>query len=421
MAARVLYNWLVLPLMRIGASVVSPFASKIRVGLAGRRNLQARVEEFRGKNPEARIALFHCASAGELEGIRPLARAIRERGYEVAVSYFSPSAKQAAENAKEFAFADYSPVDRAGAVSDFYDALRPSLVLISKHDVWPNMVWKARERAIPVWLVNGNFHPSSMRAWPAVREFHRAIYSSLSGILAVSDADAARAKQIAGNTTRVESVGDSRFDRVLDRAERNRDRFATLRNSLADRFVLIAGSTHEKDEQVLLPALAELQSEFPDLCAIVVPHDPSVQAAKRIRLHADSLSLSLSETDGETVVSEKSRTLLINRGGVLADLYAAGKVSFVGGAFDRGVHSVIEPMAHGLPVICGANIAVSQEAREAQSLRILSVISSSDELCTALREVRSSYSELSKASRGFVVERAGAARGILRVILDSHA
>jgi 3-deoxy-D-manno-octulosonic-acid transferase len=421
MASRVLYNVLVLPLMRFGASVASPFVSKIRTGLAGRRDLLKRVQAFRSRNPEARIALFHCASAGELEGIRPLARAIRARGYDVAVTYFSPSAKQAASSAREFTYTDYSPVDRAGAVAEFYDALKPSLVLISKHDVWPNMVWKARERAIPVWLVNGNFHPRSMRAWPIVREFHRAIYSSLTGILAVSEADAGRARRIAGSATRVESVGDSRFDRVLDRAERNRDRFATLRDSLSSRFVVIAGSTHEKDEQILLPAVAELQSEQPDLCLIVVPHDPTDEAANRIRLMADALSLQFMAADGESAVSKKCSVILLNRGGVLADLYAAGALSFVGGAFDRGVHSVIEPMAHGLPVICGISIAVSQEAREAQSLGLLSVVSNAAELGKAIRAARHDLMRLGEDSRKFVAERAGVARSILRVVLDSNA
>lgn len=412
--AKAIYNGFAYPALSAGARLAAVFSSKLRKGLLGRRKVAANANDFRESYPNARVVLFHCASAGELEGIKPLAAACRQRGFAPCVSYFSPSA-EATLHPGEFEFADFSPYDSVLSVRDYYSALKPEVILISKHDVWPNMVWQAAEMGIPIWLINGNFHPGSLKSLPGLRYFHQAIHSKLDGILTVSEDDAARAKSISGGKARVAAVGDSRYDRVCARAEQKRIPNPDWDAALRSKPCLIGGSTHEKDESLLLRAFTRIRVEQPDLRLLVVPHDPSDAAIRRILDRATAEGLlcsSISDAADDTDV------WVINQSGILADLYQYGTLAFVGGGFDRGIHSVLEPMVHGLPVICGPNIAVSREARDAQTEGLLFTVATELEAVSAAKTLLGAGKR--DLARRFVERRAGVGGRILDIVLPAN-
>ncbi len=85
--AKLIYNGVVYPALALGASVSALFSKKLRTGLEGRVGLAERAGRFRSNHQADRVVLFHCASAGELEGTKPLAMACRQRGWVCAVSF----------------------------------------------------------------------------------------------------------------------------------------------------------------------------------------------------------------------------------------------------------------------------------------------------------------------------------------------
>lgn len=415
MIAKLLYNLFAYPALSVAAHIAALFSPKLREGLRGRRRVAGQARAFRERNNTARVVLFHCASAGELEGIKPLAACCRERGFVPCVSYFSPSAKTAL-GPDSFAFADFSPFDSMHQVRAYLRALRPETVLISKHDVWPNLVWQCAEMKIPVWLINGNFRGGSFKRWPGARAFHRAIHERLSGILTVSEEHAERARAIAGKHVFVASVGDSRFDRVLARAREQRNPLDGRQSILEQKRWIIGGSTHLRDEILLLEAFAQIRHDHPGLGCLVVPHDPSESAVGRIEATAQQFGLTCAEVDRTTTAPD---VLIVNRSGILADVYRYGTLAFVGGGFDRGVHSVIEPMAHGLAVICGPNTDVSREAQEAATEHLLFEITAADELVRIAADLL--HQPMEDAARKFVMLRAGVVDRVLDTVLPRHA
>ncbi|MCB9357034.1 MAG: hypothetical protein H6508_03755 [Calditrichaeota bacterium] len=411
MLAKTLYNGLFYPLISLGAAIGGVFSRKLRTGLEGRIGLAERARTFREQQQKAKVVLFHCASAGELEGVKPVADAFRKRGWLCAASYFSPSALTALRGA-EFDFADYSPRDSVVSMRDYLQALRPDVVLISKHDVWPNMVWQSKSLGIPVWLINGNFHAGTSKQYPGLRQFHRAIHRELSGILAVSEADAQRARLIAGNTTYVAAVGDSRFDRVTSRARNIALADDFLSSAISGRHVIVAGSTHEKDEALLIGALSKAIQEIPEFLMLLVPHDPSEEALRRILERAQDAGLHAADSSEQ---APDVSLLVINHSGVLADMYRFGHLAYVGGGFDRGVHSVLEPMAHGCEVVCGPNIGVSREANDALKEGLLAVVQDSVALEAELRRRRDEIKTMDV--RIFVEQRSGISEKILEHVV----
>jgi 3-deoxy-D-manno-octulosonic-acid transferase len=288
------------------------------------------------------------------------------------------------------------------------------VVAITKHDIWPNFVWQAQERGLPTFLINGNFHAKSLRLWPGARQFHAAVYAAFSEIMTVSPEDAERARFIVGASVPVRTVGDSRYDRVMARMARPAPLPDGVEAACAGRPVLIAGSTHADDEQLLLPVLGELAERVPGLLTVMVPHDPSKKAKARIEDVCAQHKLTVRDVDGKAGKGE-AQVLLINRTGILADLYRVGRVAYVGGGFGKGVHSVLEPMAAGLPVVAGPNIGVSHEARMAEQERILAVVTGRKQALSVLGEwlTRKDFeATLKTPARAFVEARAGAARRI---------
>jgi 3-deoxy-D-manno-octulosonic-acid transferase len=163
----------------------------------------------------------------------------------------------------------------------------------------------------------------------------------------------------------IEVCGDSRFDRVVERARESRalDR---LPAGFLDGERIVGGSTWEPDEDLLLPAFAELWRERPDLRLLLVPHEPREPQLERLAQRLDELGLRhlrLSALD-QGRVWDGEPVLIVDQVGLLAGLYASASVAWVGGGFTTGVHSVIEPAAFGLPVLFGPRHHVSQEAQD---------------------------------------------------------
>ncbi len=407
--------------MRGGFQLLSLASSKVREGLQGRKGLIERVSGFRAQYPQDRVILFHCASAGELQALKPFVREFENDNVKLAVSYFSPSAKAALEKESLFAFGDFSPIDTQQDVERYLDTLRPSVIAITKHDVWPNLVWTARARGIPIFLMNGNFHAESMKQWPGLRLLHHAVYSAFTEIMVVSEEDAKYARKLVGDQVRVSVIGDSRFDQVMRRVEQN----AALPNDIEaicrGKRVIVLGSTHADDEELTFVTLAKLAREIPDLLALIVPHDPSPAAKQRIESLAARSNLTICDLD-EGGFSSVDSALLINRTGLLADLYRLGRVAYVGGGFGKGVHSVLEPLVHRLPVLAGPHIAVSYEARSGVKRGIVIVVRGRTALETRLRRWLTDDNALQKVGQladQFVHEHSGATPRIGRRLREA--
>ncbi len=407
--------------MRGGFRLLSLGSSKIRDGLSGRNGLIERVAEFRAQYPHERVVLFHCASAGELQALKPFAAAFSQDKVKIAISYFSPSAKHALEKENLFSFADYSPVDSQAGVREYLDALKPSVLAVTKHDVWPNMVWGARERDIPAFLMNGNFHAGSLKQMPGLSQLHRAVYSSFTEIMVVSEEDAKNARKIVGTEVRVTVVGDSRFDQVLRRIEQHVALPAEIESACRNRNVVVLGSTHAEDEELTLPVIAKLAKDIQNLLALVVPHDPSPAAKRRIESLASRSGLAMCDLD-EGGFSSVDSAMLINRTGLLADLYRLGRVAYVGGGFGKGVHSVLEPLVYRLPVITGPRIGVAYEARAGSKRGIVAVVQGRNMMESRLRRWLTDATALKDAGNladTFVHEHTGATERIARRLREA--
>jgi 3-deoxy-D-manno-octulosonic-acid transferase len=188
----------------------------------------------------------------------------------------------------------------------------------------------------------------------------RDAYAALRAVGAVDAADADRLVDLGVRRDVIEVTGDTRFDQVWQRAEKLDRQGRLLVQLRADRPTIVAGSTWPSDEEHLLPAFASARATASGLRLVIAPHEVSGEHLQSIERWAAAAGLSLSRVDG---ASADADVVLVDRFGVLGDLYALADVAFVGGGFhDAGLHSVLEPAAYGAPVVFGPKHQRSRDA-----------------------------------------------------------
>ncbi|MDQ8160014.1 MAG: glycosyltransferase N-terminal domain-containing protein [Gemmatimonadota bacterium] len=347
---------------------------------AARRGLTARVAAaaHRVRTPSRPLVWMHAPSVGEGLQARPVAHALRTRHPEVQLAYtfFSPSAEPFAPTIGAD-ITDYLPFDSARDADAMLDALQPTVLVFVKLDVWPTLVARAAARNIPVALLSGTVAPRSGRRGLLSRLLLRDAYAALQGVGAIDAGHAERLRELGVRPAVLEITGDTRFDQVWAKAERV-DRAQPLLQQLAGgRPTLVAGSTWPADEAVLLPAFAALVASWPhDTPAprlIIAPHEPTAahlaplldwarQGGLRAVTLSDAQTMPSANASEDTVQSGHD-VIVVDRVGVLGDLYALADVAYVGGGFHAaGLHSVIEPAAFGVPVLFGPRHDMSREA-----------------------------------------------------------
>ena len=286
---------------------------------------------------------------------------MRERRPETQLAYtfFSPSAEEFSRTL-DVDFRDYLPFDSSADMAAALDALQPRALVFSKLDVWPELVRQAKRRGVKVGMVSATLGPVSGRRSRAGNLLLHDAYALLDAVGAVDQEDADRLVELGVRRDVLEVTGDTRFDQVWQRAE-SVDRDSRLQIQLAaQRPTVVAGSTWPGDEAPLLEGFVRARRAQPALRIIVAPHELSLDHLQSIEQWAAANHLSLARVDAAT---DEADVVLVDRFGVLGELYALADVSFVGGGVhDAGLHSVLEPAAFGAPVMFGPKHQRSRDA-----------------------------------------------------------
>ncbi len=412
-AARAVYNAL-LPAAEAGARVSARFLPKMRESIAGRRGFRARWEIL-ARELTSPPVWIHVASVGEFEQARPIISSLERTHPEipVVVTFSSPSGyrfarKRESVGAGSIRFLDYLPFDTVANMRFCLERARPRLLVFVKFDLWPNLVWEAHARGVPMVLVDATLSASSGRLSPLVRWLYGDVYRRLDAILAISDEDAARFRASVPAHPSVSVTGDTRFDRVLERwQERTASTFV-----LSDRKpTLIAGSTWPPDEERLLPALARLLKEMASLRVVLVPHEPTPAHVEPLRRWAAQTALRTRVVSAPAPGDDDARVVIVDTVGVLAEAYRFADVVYVGGAFTTGVHSVIEPAIAGVPVVFGPRHDNSFEALQLVAKGAARAIRTADDAYTALGawlRDEDARAAAGRAARAYVESQLGA-------------
>ena len=328
---------------------------KLRHGIPFRLGFYRRSFDLGHGSP--RIWL-HGASAGDLLSLQPMMKELKARvpGCCIIVTTITNSGLAMAR--KKLSEADvicHAPYDLFGATRRAVAALRPDLLVLEYTEIWPNLIRAARKANVRIALTNGRFNPEKLSRY---RTFFRVISNPLRRIdcfLMRSDEEAERVLALGAAPDRVWVTGNTKFDAlVLDGAAGREEALRAEMGLDPARPLLMAGSTHEGEEELLLSVYATLRERHPGLQLVVAPR--YVERAGRIMALAVEAGLPVRLRSGGAAAGHADVTVL-DTIGELAAAYRLATLVFVGGSFvTRGGQNVLEPAAQGKPVLFGPHM-----------------------------------------------------------------
>lgn len=399
----------------LGAAVAPVSDDKLLITLRARRGIRDRYRAWAAahRDPSRPLLWLHAASVGEAIMARPVLAALRAAhpGTQVAFTFFSPSAEEFSRTL-DVDFREYLPFDRASDMSAVLDALRPRALVFSKVDVWPELVRQASARGIRLGLISASLPPGSSRLGPVSSRLLGDAYRRLDAVGAVDDGTAQRLTGLGVRPEVIEVTGDTAFDVAWQRvtSEPSIQVAPLLERLRSSRPTVVAGSTWPADEQHLLAAIVRARAFIPELRLVIAPHEMNADHLKSIETWAASSALSSARIDSDAAAS--ADVVVVDRFGLLAFLYGIGQVSFVGGGFhDAGLHSVVEPAAHGTPVLFGPRHTRSRDAGLLLDAGGARSVRDADALAAALRgyfNTPGSRAAAGQSARGVVASGRGA-------------
>jgi 3-deoxy-D-manno-octulosonic-acid transferase len=406
------YSFVVLPILWMAIRSLALISRKVRRGIRGRRGLFVALEtQVANKLRPGKRVWFHASSLGEFEQAKPIIAELKRRHDDVRiiVTFFSPSGY---EHSKKYALGDvisYIPLDTRANARRFLDITKPDVAVIIRYDVWPNHIWQLQERNVPILIANATMRRTTKRRFPLVRDFHHYIYEAISHILTVSHSDAEAFELFSLHHPVIEAIGDTRYDQVKIRSIEAEKKHVIAESVLAEKRVIVAGSTWHEDEQVLIPALLRLRESVGNLLVILVPHEPTIEHLEDLETELQGKARfirfsGLNDYHGEHII-------ILDSIGILSTLYKYADVAYIGGSFKQNVHNVLEAAVYGIPVLYGPKHKNSQEAVKLAELGGGFVVEDVASLHARLNALMGNAAECERAgsiSRYFVESNVGA-------------
>ncbi|NVK25050.1 MAG: 3-deoxy-D-manno-octulosonic acid transferase [Gammaproteobacteria bacterium] len=305
--------------------------------------------------------LIHCASVGEVVAAIPLLKQMvnENPSLNAVVTTNTLTGKQQLQRSinntelESCVVHDYLPVDLPGLMRRFIKFINPSLVMIMEVELWPNFINQTAKQNIPLVVVNGRMTDKTCKGYQRFHWLSQPMLFSIDHIFARNTGDFDNYQRLGISSERLQLVGNIKFDIDLP----NQDDAANLKDAMGlnNRIVLVAGSTHEDEEQALIDAFKQLQPQYSELLLFIIPRHPHRFDAvfELITQH----KLTVTRTSQSSSVEHNIQVLLGDEMGKLGQWYGIADMVFVGGSLvRRGGHNPIEAAAFAKPIIMGPHI-----------------------------------------------------------------
>jgi 3-deoxy-D-manno-octulosonic-acid transferase len=324
---------------------------------AYREHIAERFGWYKAK-PERPVIWLHSVSVGETRAAEPLVRALAVRypGHELLLTQMTPTGRETAQQLFDgMATIAYLPYDYPGAVTRFIERFKPRLGIIMETEIWFNLVESCARARIPLVLANARLSEKSARGYELVAPLTRAALAALSAVSAQTRTDADRLESLGARD--VEVTGNLKFDVAV--APQLLDLGAQLKRWIGQRPVLLAASTRQGEEELVLDAFSRMRVK--GLLLVLVPRHP--QRFDEVAALLAKRDLNHVRRSEQRALPPECQVLLGDSMGEMPAYYAACDLAFIGGSLlPYGGQNLIEACAVGRPLLFGRHMYNFAEA-----------------------------------------------------------
>lgn len=314
------------------------------------------------------VIWLHAVSVGESIAARPLLKALRSRypGHAILVSNTTETGRGTASSFPEKDLCIYFPFDFLPAVRRTLDSIRPELVIIMETEIWPNFTREAASRNIPVILANGRISDRSLAGYLKFSWFFRHALQLFTRLCMQTETDCERITAIGAPPGRTLKTGNLKYDIPFRQVGQDEKRRLKGQYSIPDGLlVLMAGSTHAGEEQIVIDTYRKLLPVLDGLFLVLVPRHPERSAEVASLLERAGIPFRRRTALPGSEEFQKGEVLLVDTVGEMMSLYAIADVAFVGGSLvPTGGHNLLEPASLGVASVFGPHMTNFREIAE---------------------------------------------------------
>ena len=347
-----------LRLYRGSTRMAAPFAGMLlKRRLRNDKEDPARVAERRGiasmRRPRGPLVWMHGASVGEILSLMPLLDRIRANGLTVLLTSGTvTAARLAARRLPDGVLHQFVPLDSPTFVHRFLDYWRPGLILLAESELWPNMIVEAARRGAPIVLINARLSQRSFKRWKMFGRTASALLSHIDLCLAQETDDARRLAQLGA--PRVFTTGNLKFDVPPPPADPMA--LSALKRATRDRAIVLAASTHQGEEKIVIEAHRRLRRTMPDLLTIIAPRHP--ERGRTVTGEAEEAGLIAMMRSRARVPDSGIEIYVADTIGELGLFYRLAPIVFVGGSLVKhGGQNPIEPAKLDCAILHGPYVS----------------------------------------------------------------
>lgn len=304
------------------------------------------------KNPELgnKVIMYHGVSVGEVIALENLIKKTKEEfpDYKIVVTTGTKTGQEIA--IKKFSevadFITYFPFDIPYCVDSFLKKVNPTVVLIAETELWPVFSFFCKNNCIKLYCINGRMSDSTYSLYRMFKHFFKMVLSKYTKILTQSDIDRNKLVSIGAPEDKTFVMKNLKFD--VKKSDE------TFDIGQAGYRVIIAGSTHKGEDEIVLSMFKDKLSMYPDIKLLLAPRHTS-RLPKIIEL-LDSMNLNYGFRSKNDSFKSKD-IILLDTMGELSKMYSLCEFAFIGGSFNKtGGHNPLEATVYGKPAITGPSI-----------------------------------------------------------------
>lgn len=310
---------------------------------------------------EGRRAIWvHAASVGEIVATSPIVKDIKKKFPEAVVVVSVVTATGHAMAHRIIPEAEgiiFFPLDLPFLTQRILDIIKPITILLVETEIWPNFLRIAEKEKIPVMMVNGRISDRSMKRYMMIRSFTKEMLASIQYFCMQSKLDAEYIQVLGAAKERITVTGNTKYDQTYaqvteDEKRQLQDEFGFGRNHP----IIVAGSTHRGEEEAVLTAFNEILKAYPEARLLIAPRE--IMRGNDVKALAEKNGLrAICRSTMTGPVHVKTPVVVLDTIGELGRLYSLGDIIFVGGSLVKtGGHNILEPAAHGKPILVGPHM-----------------------------------------------------------------
>jgi 3-deoxy-D-manno-octulosonic-acid transferase len=394
--------------------LASNFNPKAAQMIIGRKGIFEKLKTDLAENKKP-VAWFHCASLGEFEQGRPIIEAFAKKypDYLILLTFFSPSGYKIRKNYDKAHIISYLPFDTFANANEFISIVNPKIAVFVKYEFWYNYLNLLKKNDVPTYLISANFRENQI-FFKNYGGFFRGIMKSFTHIFVQNKGSEKLLQSI--DYKQITVAGDTRFDRVFELSKSSKS-LPIIEKFKGEKQLFVLGSAWAADFDFLLPFF---NNEHFVIQVIIAPHEIKNEEIANWQSKLAAHGIKYSQLEANKNIGFDCKFLFIDNIGMLSSIYKYADYVWIGGAFGKGLHNILEAATFGNPIFFGdKNYTKFQEAVDLCKLKGAFSFGNHVEFEQKISEMYLNIKYLtatSEISRKFVENNIGATEKIMELI-----